>query len=228
MQNMKCTKSDGKYCGACKKNFKIKRYLSNNQFYQTYELGFLSGDETVLDALKQIKNEQDGSLAFRSSCEMGMCGSCATVVNGKPVLMCQTFIKDLPQTQITIEPMRNFPIIKDLAVDLDVAFSHLEKTAPYFEKPQRNSINKPDECIKCMLCVSACPVYGFNNKFAGPAAGVISQRYKKDLTFENGVYECSHVGECSRVCPKNVDPANIMQRLKLTGLRDILMKKHDA
>lgn len=218
-------------------------------FFQTYELRFHE-DLTVLDALQQIKDEQDGSLTFRWSCRMGICGSCSAVVNGKPVLMCQTYLKDIP-SPARVAPLRNFPIIKDLVVDIDDAFNKMSEVLPYTDhadvKPieegeyhqtpkQRKKIGQTSQCIKCMLCYSACPVYGLDKNFIGPAAGALAYRYMADnrdeskakrmdsVIGEKGVWKCSFVGECSAVCPKRVDPALALQRLKLMGAGRLAQK----
>lgn len=244
----------------------VKRYLSSMQepFYQVYELKF-HDELTVLDALNMIKDEQDGGLTYRWSCRMGICGSCGAMVNGKPVLMCQTYLKDVG-SPIRVEPLRNFPVIKDLVVDIDDPFEKMSSVNPYIEqikrmarpqaereteqesgsasssevkrKNQGEHIQTPEQleklkqtsqCIKCMLCYSACPVYGFDKKFIGPAAGALAYRYNADsrdqsqkertdaVIGKDGVWGCSFVGECSAVCPKRVDPALALQRLKLMG-----------
>ena len=222
----------------------VKRYLPSRPepFYQTYELRF-NDDLTVLDALNELKDSQDASLTFRWSCRMGICGSCSAIVNGKPVLMCQTYVKDLKHP-VRVEPLRNFPVIKDLVVDIDDAFEKMRGTMPYVTRmkqkaledgeyiqtpEQLEKIKQSSQCIKCMLCYSACPVYGQDKNFIGPAAGALAYRYQADnrdegkdkridgVTGKKGVWNCSFVGECSVVCPKRVDPALALQRLKLMG-----------
>lgn len=219
---------------------------------------------TVLDALNKIKDEQDGSLTYRWSCRMGICGSCGMMVNGRPVLTCQTYVKDLCASEvncdgcvpeISVAPLRHFPVIKDLVSDIDDPMEKFRSVMPWsdFQKnnvamrdksPRRQSpkelakIGQTSQCVKCMLCYSACPIYGLDKSFVGPAAGALAYRYQKDsrdapssaekhkrmdtVTAKDGVWKCSFVGECSVVCPKRVDPALAMQRLKLMGLKHIL------
>lgn len=222
----------------------VKRYSpeKSEPFYQMYELRFFD-EMTVLDALNILKDEQDGSLTFRWSCRMGICGSCSAIVNGKPVLMCQTYLRDL-KSPVRVDPLRNFPIIKDLIVDIDDVFEKMRGTMPYMTRMKEKAIEdgeyeqtpeqleklkQTSQCIKCMLCYSACPVYGIDKSFIGPAAGALAYRYNADSRDEsksermdqvigkNGVWKCSFVGECSVVCPKRVDPALALQRLKLMG-----------
>lgn len=227
-----------------RKKILVKRYLpvKSEPFYQTYELRFYE-EMTVLDALNAIKEEQDSTLCFRWSCRMGICGSCSAMVNGKPVLMCQTYLKDF-EKPLRIEPLRHFPVIKDLVVDIDGPFEKMRSTMPYLTRfkekaledgeylqtpSQQKKIEQTSQCIKCMLCYSACPVFGIDKNFIGPAAGALAHRYTADsrnekksqqvdaVTGKKGVWECSFVGECSVVCPKRVDPALALQRLKIMG-----------
>lgn len=224
--------------------FKISRYNhdSGQNFWEEHTLPFHK-DLTVLEALNRIKGEKSHSLAFRQSCGMGICGSCGAVVNGKHVLMCQTFCRDLKQP-IIIEPLKNFPVIKDLVVDISKPMEHLRSVMPYTKIQQQNAadghsslqtqeqrerVKQASQCVKCMLCYSACPVYGLKNNFIGPAALTSAYRYNHDsrdrlkdkrlgkITKEDGVYNCSFIGECSHVCPKKVDPAAAIQKLKVSG-----------
>lgn len=228
----------------------IKRYNPEEEknSVDTFEVP-MTHDLTVLDALNHIKNSEEGSLTYRWACRMGICGSCGAVVNGKPVLMCSTFCRDLKHP-ITVEPMRNFPVVKDLVVDIDNAMDKLRQALPYttmmknkakldhelIQSPkQREKIEQSSQCIKCMLCYSACPVYGMDqDHFVGPAAGALAKRYNDDnhdqikeermdsMTAKNGVWNCSFVGECSVVCPKKVDPALAIQKLKVMGVLHII------
>lgn len=196
---------------------------------------------TVLDALNHIKDTLDSTLTFRWSCRMALCGSCSANVNGKPVLMCSTPLHALPD-EITVTPLAAFPIIKDLVVDIDDAFEKMRTVRPYMDRmsahldkenlqtpAQRKRIEQASQCIKCMICYSACPVYAVNKDFIGPAAGALAYRYVADSRNKNpkrqlapaiskkGVWGCSFIGECSTACPKRVDPAIALQRLKLMG-----------
>lgn len=233
---------------------RVTRYLGKDRpNLQTFEVPFQK-ELTVLDALNEIKQTQDGSLTFRWSCRMGICGSCGMMVNGRPRLTCETYVRDLREP-IVVSPLRNFPIIKDLVCDIDDVMEKFRSVMPYFdrskEKPitegeylqtpkERESIRETSRCIKCMLCYSACPVYGLDKNFIGPAAGALAYRYHADsrengalgsskkrgriksVIGKDGVWKCSFVGECSVVCPKRVDPAMALQRLKLKGAMQLL------
>ncbi len=236
---------------------KIQRYDPEKEkvFFEEHDVPY-SKDFTVLDALNYVKDQTGATIAYRWACRMGMCGSCGAIVNNKPVLMCSTFCRDLAQP-IEIKPLANFPVVKDLVVDTDDAMEKFRHAMPYTEmqkhhlgQPEKETIQTPaqkkkiaqtSKCIKCMLCYSACPVYGLNKQFVGPAAGSAAYRYNKDsrdkikekrmdsMTSANGVYKCSFIGECSQVCPKSVDPAAALQKLKVAGIfhaaKSILKKR---
>jgi fumarate reductase iron-sulfur subunit len=198
----------------------------------------------VLDGLNHIKDCIDGTLSFRWSCRMGICGSCGMTVNGEPKLTCATFLADYAPGPVRVEPLGNFPIIRDLIVDIGDFMRKLVRVKPWIvrqaEKPltEGEYLQTPDEldeykqfsmCINCMLCYAACPIYGLDPKFIGPAAIALAQRYNLDnrdqgaadrmtvLSEHEGVWGCTFVGECTKVCPKHVDPAGAIQRYKLTA-----------
>ena len=201
-------------------------------------------DWVVLDGLNHIKDRIDGTLSFRWSCRMGICGSCGMTVNGEPKLTCATFLADYVPGPVRVEPLRNFPVIRDLIVDIGDFMRKLERVKPWIvrqaEKPLAEGEYRqtPEEleeykqfsmCINCMLCYAACPIYGLDPKFIGPAAIALAQRYNLDnrdegasdrmavLSEHEGIWGCTFVGQCTKVCPKHVDPAGAIQRYKLTA-----------
>ena len=213
---------------------------------QEYEIPFTE-DWVLLDALNYIKDEIDGSLSYRWSCRMGICGSCGMMVNGEPKLTCATFVSEYAPGPVRIEPLRYFPIIRDLTTDMTDFMEKLKSVKPWIirqdEKPisEGEYLQSPEEldrykqfsmCINCMLCYSACPVYGLDPGFIGPAAIALAQRYNMDsrdqgsrerldvLSDHDGVWGCTFVGECTKVCPKNVDPARAIQLYKPTATVD--------
>ena len=213
---------------------------------QEYEVPFTS-DWVLLDALNYIKDNMDGSLSFRWSCRMGICGSCGMMVNGEPKLTCATFVSEYAPGPIRIEPLRYFPIIRDLTIDMTDFMGKLKSVKPWIIRQDEQSISdgeylqSPEEldrykqfsmCINCMLCYSACPVYGLDQSFTGPAVIALAQRYNMDsrdqgsrerldvLSDHEGVWGCTFVGECTKVCPKNVDPAGAIQQYKVTATTD--------
>ena len=206
---------------------------------------------SLLDALSYIKDEIDSSLAYRWSCRMAVCGSCGMVVNGTPKLGCETFLRDFYPGTVKIEPLANFPIERDLIVDSEDFMQKLESVKPYIIDAMADT-GKPKEtrhtnrqtpaqlmkykqfsqCINCMLCYSACPQFGLNPLFTGPAVLALGHRYNLDSRDEgadqrteviqdkNGVWSCTFIGYCSEVCPKSVDPAAAIQQQKASGAQD--------
>jgi len=213
---------------------------------QSYSVPY-DEDMVVLDALNFIKDQVDGTLSYRWSCRMGICGSCGMNVNGTPKLTCAAFLRDYYPNEIVVEPLTNFPIIRDLVVDIDDFMTKLGEVQPWLirreEKPlsageylqtpaQVEHYRQFSMCINCMLCYAACPVYGMEESFLGPAALALAHRYNMDsrdegraarlrtVTSSAGIWECTYVGECSVVCPKHVDPAAAIQRMKLAATAD--------
>ena len=214
--------------------------------FQTFEVPF-TPDTSVLQGLLYIKDHLDGSLTFRWSCRMAICGSCGKMVNGKPALSCHTFLRDY-YPKVRIEPLDHFPILRDLAIDqTDFVNNKLPSVKPYLmpkgEKPvsegtflqtpaQLQQYYQYSQCINCLLCYAACPQYGLNSKFTGPAALALLHRYNTDsrdrgweeraelLNAEEGVWGCTLVGYCSEVCPKQVDPAHAINQNKVNSAMD--------
>ena len=213
---------------------------------QEYEVPF-TNDWVLLDALNYVKDNIDGSLSYRWSCRMGICGSCGMMVNGEPKLTCATFVSEYTPGPVRIEPLRYFPIIRDLTTDMTDFMGKLKSVKPWIirqdEKPvsEGEYLQSPEEldrykqfsmCINCMLCYAACPVYGLDSAFTGPAAIALAQRYNMDsrdqgsrerletLSDHEGIWGCTFVGECTKVCPKNVDPAGAIQQYKVTATMD--------
>ena len=214
--------------------------------FQSYEVP-LRKDWVVLDALNYIKDKVDGSLSFRWSCRMGICGSCGMMVNGEPKLTCATFLTSYAPGPVRVEPLRYFPVVRDLIVEMTDFMVKLKSVKPwiirreeksvadgeYLQTPQQLETYKQfSMCINCMLCYAACPVYGLDPLFSGPAAIALAQRYNLDsrdqgsrermeiLSQHEGIWGCTFVGECTEVCPKHVDPAGAIQQYKLSAAKD--------
>jgi fumarate reductase iron-sulfur subunit len=210
---------------------------------QEYEVP-LREEWAVLDGLNHIKDHIDGTLSFRWSCRMGICGSCGMTVNGDPALTCGTFLTDFAPGPVRVEPLANFPVVRDLVVDIGDFMRKLPAVRPWLVRDDAPSVEdveflqtpaELDEfkqfsmCINCMLCYSACPVYAIEPDFLGPAAIALAQRYNLDsrdqgahqrmdvLATAEGIWACTYVGECTTACPKGVDPAGAIQRYKLTA-----------
>ena len=216
--------------------------------FQIFEVPFRE-DWVVLDAINHIKDEIDGTLSYRWSCQMGVCGSCGIMINNVPKLSCAAFLKDYYPDKISIEPLTGFPVERDLIFEMDDFMPKLTEIQPYIirkegeEKPldEGEYLQSPAElaqfkqysmCINCMLCYAACPVYALDSSFVGPAAIALGQRYNMDtrdqgrdarqelIASNEGIWECTFVGECSAVCPKDVDPAAAIQRAKISSTVD--------
>jgi fumarate reductase iron-sulfur subunit len=208
-------------------------------------------DMSVLQALQTIKDTLDGTLSFRWSCRMAVCGSCGMMINGKPQLACNTFIRNLPPGPITVEPLNHFPIERDLVVEVGDFVKKIEsiypyiipktpktvEQGPYLQTPaQMAAYESFSDCINCMLCYAACPQFGENPDFIGPGAMALLQRYNGDsrdggqrlrldsIHGENGVWSCTAVGVCSDVCPKHVDPANAVNQNKTNSALDFFLR----
>jgi fumarate reductase iron-sulfur subunit len=214
--------------------------------FQTYHVPFRD-DMSVLQGLQHIKDHIDGTLTFRWSCRMAICGSCGQMVNGVPQLACHTFLRDYFPGKVRVEPLDHFPIIRDLVIDQTGFLDKLEAVKPYLiprvEKPvaagayvqtpkQMERYYQYSQCINCLLCYAACPQYGLNPAFAGPAALATMHRYNADsrdqgwiarrdvANAEEGVWGCTLVGYCSEVCPKDVDPAHAINQNKVNSTID--------
>jgi len=204
---------------------------------------------TVLDTILAVKQHLDPSIAVRYSCRQASCGSCGMKINGKPALACYTKISELNSNIVTVEPMNNFPILRDLAVDMTQMFSTHKKLKPYIIRDDSEVTNDTKEflqtpkevedylqfsyCIKCGLCNSACPTMATDSSFMGPQALTQAYRYIADnrdkgekerlkiIDSSHGVWRCHFAGSCSKVCPKGVDPAMGIQLLRgyLLGFR---------
>jgi len=212
--------------------------------FQKYEVPFRK-DWVVLDALNYIKDKLDGSLSYRWSCRMGVCGSCGMMVNGAPKLTCATFLSAFLPGPIRVEPLRYFPVVRDLVVDITDFMRKLKKVKPWIVKASQRELAEgeylqtPEQldnykrfsmCINCTLCYAPCPVYGLEPSFIGPAAIALAQRYNQDsrdegsaermgiLSEHDGMWQCTFVGECTQACPKDVDPAGAIQQYKLSGV----------
>lgn len=222
--------------------------------FQTFTVPY-DPDEVVLDALNWVKDNVDGSLTYRWSCHMAVCGSCGMVVNGDPVLSCKAFLRDyVPGGKpVRVEPLLHFPIEKDLVIVMDDFMAKLDAVKPWMildgpEKPAEEGeyLQLPKQlkrfkhhtlCINCLLCYSACPQMGLNPDFIGPAALALAHRYNLDsrdsgkaerldvTASAEGVWECTFVSACSEVCPKGVEPGGAIQEQKIEASIDWALSK---
>jgi len=215
-------------------NDDAKKFMEFNISYEKWT--------TVLEAILNVKQHFDHSIAVRYSCRQATCGSCGMIINGKPRLACFTKISELNSNTVTVEPMNNFPIIRDLAVKFERLFDTHHKVKPYLIREDteissstKEFIQTPEEleqyiqfsnCIKCGLCNSACPTMATDSSFVGPQALAQAYRYVADsrdkgkderlkiIDDSHGIWRCHFAGSCSQVCPKGVDPAMGIQLLR--------------
>ncbi len=225
--------------------FKIEKFdpeKDSKPHYAEYKVPVYRG-MTVLDGLLYVKEDVDGTINFRYSCRMGICGSCGMFINGKPRMACMTQILELDSDVIEIAPLPNYDNIRDLVPDSTPLFEKHKKIKPYLiredTKEQENPIGEyyqtPEEheyysqfsfCIKCGLCYAACPSVASDPEYLGPQALTQAYRYSVDTRDEgfvervmvvddpHGCWRCHYAGACSEVCPKGVDPAKAIQLLK--------------
>ena len=207
--------------------------------------------QTVLDVVTEIQREQDATLAYRFACRVGMCGSCAMMVNGRARWTCRTRVSEAADGagRLKLEPLRNFPVIKDLAVDMAPFFEKWRDAKGYFEpgeappadfvkvppaSPQRVAADEGIECINCGICHSACDVVALRPDYLGPAALNRAWTLANDVrdrgqtarlaavTGETGCQSCHTHMSCSELCPKSLTPTYAIAGLKRLALRRAL------
>jgi fumarate reductase iron-sulfur subunit len=231
----------------------ILRYLPESggePFFQVYEVPF-EDDWSVLQGLQYIKDDLDGSLSFRWSCRMAICGSCGLMIDGVPRLACRTFLRNYHPGRVRVTALEHFPIERDLVIVADDFIEKLAR-APHYLIPkqvrkleQGEYLQSPAEleryrqfstCINCMLCYAACPQYGLDSGFFGPGILSLMHRYNADSRdggsaermqvghSEAGFWGCTAVAYCSEVCPKEVDPAHAINQNKMGSAIDYFLR----
>ena len=217
---------------------------------QTYQVPF-TDDMSVLQGLQYIKDYLDGTVSFRWSCRMAICGSCGMMIDGKPKLSCKTFLREYYPGKLRIEALAHFPIERDLVVSIDDFVAKLASVKPYIIPREPRTLDEGEylqtpaqlaqyeqfsSCINCLLCYAACPQYGMSPSFTGPAALSLLHRYNADsrdggkagrmelVNSEDGVWTCTLVGYCSEVCPKGVDPARAINMNKTSSAIDYFLR----
>jgi succinate dehydrogenase / fumarate reductase iron-sulfur subunit/fumarate reductase iron-sulfur subunit len=201
---------------------------------------------SILDALFGLQRGPCPDLAFRFSCRVGMCGSCAMVVNGRERLTCTTLIEAVGN-RLKIEPLRNLPVVADLAVDLKPFFDAYQRALPQFiprndlkqddfyllphGSPEWQELNHQPQCIDCAACYSACTLVTLSPGYLGPmaqhrAANLIADprdqapaRRLDLVTTESGAFRCHTLGNCQEFCPRGISPTRSIQRLKRLAIK---------
>jgi succinate dehydrogenase / fumarate reductase iron-sulfur subunit len=238
---------------------KLRRYSPETgtaAYWEEFTID-LDGKRSVLDGILQAKDRQDGSIGIRCSCRAAICGSCGVRINGKPALACHTHLDEAARTAhgmgwnppdegqetpvITVEPMGNMPVIKDLIVDMDaVHWKKMQRVTPWLlpegDPPEREyvvpmesmiDVTQTMACIQCGACVSDCLSMEVDPLFIGPAAlakayrfvgdprdGRHEQRLKDLAEDPHGIYDCTHCFNCIEACPKGVAPMSQIMRLR--------------
>ena len=211
--------------------FKISRFKAEHIDPSRFFTYLLYVDEfmSVLDALEKIRLTKEPSLMYRHSCHHSSCGTCACRINDIEGLLCKTNVWALGTETVTLAPLKGFPRMGDLVVDMKPFFKDIDETwtclQPSIRKvsgtesgTNQSHFTRFEDCIECGGCISACPVSSRNPDFIGPAAlTAIHRELEKDTGKKNellskakdkrGVSLCDRVLNCSRVCPTKVYPA---------------------
>ena len=223
--------------------------------WEAYRLPYTLG-MTVLDGLKALKETVAPGLVWRSSCRMSVCGSCGMFINGRARLACNTQITELGTNVVTVAPLPNFDTIRDLVPDLVPMFDAHQGLMPYIIRGDHDEMTLPtgefgqsahelerflqfSYCIRCGCCMAACPTCATDPRYSGPMPLAQAHRYNADtrddgfaarrtvLAGEAGPWRCHYAGECSRVCPKGVDPAKAIQLMKRELVLDYLRLRRE-
>ncbi|MCB2012635.1 MAG: succinate dehydrogenase/fumarate reductase iron-sulfur subunit [Geminicoccaceae bacterium] len=203
-------------------------------------------NQTVLDVVTWVQRNVEPALAYRFACRVGVCGSCAMTVNGRPRWTCRSHVKDVaPSGRLVIEPLRNLPRIKDLVADLTPFFEKWQKAGGRFagtadrhapmtsispDEPRRRAVDAGIECINCAVCYSACDVVGWKADYLGPAALNRAWTLVNDdrhgerrvtldkATADGGCHSCHTHASCLEHCPVGINPTRGIAGLKRLSL----------
>ena len=224
------------------REFKIYRWdpdKPDNPRLDVYTVDLADCAPMVLDALIKIKNEIDATLTFRRSCREGVCGSCAMNIDGVNTLACTMAIEDV-KGAVRVYPLPHLPVVKDLVPDLTDAYAQLRLVEPWLKSetapPDRERLQTPEErarldglweCILCFSCTTSCPSYWWNgDRYLGPAVLLQAYRWIADSRDEATgerldaledpfrLYRCPTIMNCTKTCPKSLNPAKAIAEIK--------------
>ncbi len=213
--------------------------------FETHDLE-LAEKASILDAVFALQRGPCPDLAFRFSCRVGMCGSCAMVVNGRERLTCSTLVSTVG-SELRLEPLRNLPVVRDLAVDLQPFFAVYKRTLPWFvpreglkdfyaipeASREGRALDRQPQCIDCGACYSACTLVTLNANYLGPMAlhralNLVTDprdRMRRErlrlVSGENGALRCHTLGNCRDACPRGISPIDSIERLKRLAVLDL-------
>jgi succinate dehydrogenase / fumarate reductase iron-sulfur subunit len=224
------------------KTFRIYRWSADdgeNPRIDSYTVDLDDCGPMMLDALIKIKNEVDSTLTFRRSCREGVCGSCAMNIDGTNTLACTKYIEDVGG-DVKVYPLPHLPVVKDLVPDLTTAYAQLASIEPWMKTtspaPDRERLQAPEdrhkldglyECILCFCCTTSCPSYWWNGeRYLGPAILLQAYRWIADSRDEDTgdrldqledpfrLYRCHTIMNCTKTCPKGLNPAKAIAEIK--------------
>ena len=224
------------------KTFRVYRWNPDdgaNPRIDTYEVDLDSCGPMVLDALIKIKNEIDPTLTFRRSCREGVCGSCAMNIDGTNTLACTKYISDM-DGEVKVYPLPHMAVVKDLVPDLTQIYAQYALIEPWLKAetpaPERERLQSPEErarldglweCILCFCCSTSCPSYWWNgDRYLGPAILLQAYRWIADSRDEASgerldqledpfrLYRCHTIMNCTKTCPKQLNPAKAIAEIK--------------
>jgi len=222
--------------------FEVFRYdpdKDKEAYFQTYQVELRRPGYLLLDALNQIKWEQDPTFTYRRSCREGVCGSDGINVNGVNMLSCMTKVDDLNSDHLIIQPLPGMNVMRDLVTDVDDFFNKFITVKPYLIRkspnPDKEIYQSPEdrkhldglyECILCGCCSSSCPSYWADKKYLGPNAFLRAWRYIVDtrdegaeerlpmLNDKHGVWRCHTIYNCVEACPKELNPTEAIMNIR--------------
>jgi succinate dehydrogenase/fumarate reductase iron-sulfur protein len=218
--------------------------------FETHQIE-LAEKASVLDAVFALQRGPCPDLAFRFSCRVGMCGSCAMVVNGRERLTCSTLVKTIGD-KLRLQPLRNLPVVRDLAVDLQPFFAAYQRVLPHLiprddldqtdfyriphDSAEWKALEHQPQCIDCGACYSACTLVTLNPRYLGPMAlhralnllvdprdNARAQRLQL-VAGETGAFRCHTLGNCHDVCPRGISPTRSIERLKRLAAFDLFRR----
>jgi len=233
---------------------RIQRFnpdVDKKPYWQEFTVKATQG-KTILDALHEIKEEQDGSVTFRRSCRHAICGSCAANVNGRNMLICDAPLRDHldRKGRVTLRPLPYLPVIKDLVVDRTTFWEQYLRVRPWLIPPDNipekefrvspeevAALRNAERCIMCGACYSSCQVIALTKEYIGPHAllkaflRVLDPRDSaprerlEDLDRGDGVYRCHTIFNCIDACPKGLNPTAAIETLRKLVIKRVAFEE---